>query len=184
MTNEQLAEQCKRRDEAAFQELMRRYMKQIFNFARQYTQTSEDAEDVTQDTFFKVWKYIGRYTTGRTFKPWLYTIARNTALDFLKKKRPASFSDLDNPETDVQFADTLEDPEPLAPEVFERAALVGQLETALVDIHPEHRTVLLLHYKENMTFEEIAAIVNKPMNTVKSWHHRALIKLKKLLIVC
>jgi len=181
MTDEQLAEQCRARDEAAFQELMKRYMKQIFHFARQYTHTTEDAEDVVQDTFFKVWKYIKKYTKGRAFKPWLFTIARNTALDFLKKKRPALFSEMDSGETDVQYAETLEDPEPLAPEIFHNAALAIQIGEAMDTLHPDHRAVLVMHYQENMTFEDIAITVDKPMNTVKSWHRRSLIRLKKLL---
>lgn len=179
--DEGLAEKSKKKDELAFQELMRRYMRQILNFARQYSKTSEDAEDIAQDTFFKVWKYIGRYDKGRQFKPWLYTIARNTALDFIKKKKASAFSDLDDTENDLSFADTLEDPEPLQPEIFENAALTEIVNRALEEIHPDHRAVLLLHYREGMTFDEIAMIVHRPMNTVKSWHRRALMKLRDIL---
>ena len=181
ITDEELAEISKNRDEAAFQELVRRYMKQIFNFARQYSKTSEDAEDIAQDTFLKVWKYIKRYSKGRSFKPWLYTIARNTALDFIKKKKAISFTDLDDDENDMRFADTIEDVEPLQNEVFENAALVAKLTENLVFLHPDHRAILVMHYHEEMTFDEIADIVGKPMNTVKSWHRRALLKLRELL---
>ena len=180
-TDEDLALACKKHNEQAFAELMKRYVKQIYNFSRQYIRTSEDAEDVAQDTFFKVWKYIGQYSAGRKFRPWLFTIARNTALDFIKKKKALSFSDLDDDENDLRFADTLEDTEPLAPELFEAAEISGKLTAILEQIHPEHRAVLMMHYREGMTFEEIAVVVGKPMNTLKSWHRRALIKLKSLL---
>jgi RNA polymerase sigma-70 factor (ECF subfamily) len=180
-SDEELAEKCRGKDEFAFQELMRRYMRPIFNFARQYSKASEDAEDIAQDTFFKVWKHIGRYTENRQFRPWLYAIARNTALDFIKKKKSAVFSDLDDTENDLQFADTLEDPEPLAPEIMEKAALVDVVNEALEGIHPDHRAVLLLHYHQEMTFDEIAVVVGRPMNTVKSWHRRALFKLRDIL---
>jgi len=181
-TDEELAEFCKEHDDNAFQDLMRRYLKQIFNFARQYTHTSEDAEDVTQDTFFKVWKYIGRYTAGKKFKPWLFTIARNTALDFVKKKKSSPFSDLDDHENNIAFADTLEDPEPLPPEIMENNSIAVHVANALQSLHPDHRAILLLHYREDMTFDEIGEIVGRPMNTVKSWHRRALLKLRDILV--
>lgn len=180
-SDEELAEACKNKDESAFQELMHRYIRQIFNFCRQYAKSVEDAEDIVQDTFFKVWKYVGRYTSGRQFRPWLYTIARNTALDYIKKKKAAVFSELDDLANDLSFADTLEDTGPSPAELFGNAALAEKLAVALEELHPDHRAVLTLHYRENMTFDEIADVVGRPMNTVKSWHRRALLKLKGLL---
>ena len=181
LTDEELAEKCRAKDGAAFQELMHRYMRQIFNFSRQYAKTSEDAEDIAQDSFFKVWKYIGRYGKCRQFRPWLYTIARNTALDHIKKKKASPFSDLDDTDNDLQFAETLEDPLPLQPELFETAAMAKEVGIALDRLHPDHRAVLILHYREEMTFDEIALVVGRPMNTVKSWHRRALAKLRDML---
>ncbi|MBU6231158.1 MAG: RNA polymerase sigma factor [Patescibacteria group bacterium] len=180
-TDEELAELSRQKDEVAFRELMQRYMKQIFNFARQYARTAEDAEDIAQDSFFKVWKYIGRYGKGRQFRPWLYTIARNTALDHLKKKRAASFSELDDVENDLLFVDTLEDTEPLAHEAFDNARMSERVIAALDFLHPDHRAILILHYREEMTFDEIASVVGRPMNTVKSWHRRALLRLREIL---
>ncbi len=181
MSDEDLAEACKNKDEFAFQELMHRYMRQIVNFSRQYAKAVEDAEDIAQDTFLKIWKHIGRYSKGRQFRPWLYAIARNTALDFLKKKKPSVFSDLDDATNDLAFADTLEDTEPSPAELSSRAALAGELAGAMLDLHPDHRAILILHYRENMTFDQIALIVDRPMNTVKSWHRRALLRLKDSL---
>ncbi len=181
MTDEELAEACKKRDSLAFQELTTRYLRQIFNFVRQYSKTTEDAEDIAQDAFFKVWKNIKKYGTGRAFKPWLFAIARNTALDFVKKRKAMPFSDLDDTDNDLSFADTLEDAEPLAPELFENAALAARLDAVRSQLHPDHQSVLVLHYVHEMTFDEIAKVVDKPMNTVKSWHRRALIRLRELL---
>ena len=167
-TDEQLAELCRKGDEIAFQELMRRYVKPIFGFVRQYTKTEEDAEDVSQDAFFKAWKYIKQYKKGKAFKPWLYAIARNTALDFLKKRKAIVFSKLDDAEEETFFADTLVDTEPLAAEVFDQIKSAEELKSALDILHPDHRSVLIMHYNEEMTFDEIADSIGKPMNTVKS----------------
>ncbi|MDE2041381.1 MAG: RNA polymerase sigma factor [Patescibacteria group bacterium] len=180
-TDEELVERSKHKDERAFEELMRRYMRQIFNFSRQYARAQEDAEDIAQETFFKVWKYLGKYTAGRQFRPWLYTIARNTALDHLKRKKAAPFSDLDDPENDLSFADTIEDPDPLPSEIFENTQRSQEVLRAMDSLHPEHRAILVLHYHEDMTFEEIAVVVGRPMNTVKSWHRRALMRLRQHL---
>jgi RNA polymerase sigma-70 factor (ECF subfamily) len=180
-SDEQLAESCKRHNEYAFQELMFRYMRPIFNFARQYVKTSEDAEDIAQDTFFKVWRYIKRYTKGRQFRPWLYTIARNTALDYIKRKKISLFSELDDDENDLQFADTLEDNEPLPHELFHSKDMAKHVTNAMQELHPDHRAILMMHYKDEMTFDEIASIVKRPMNTVKSWHRRALMRLREIL---
>ena len=178
-TDEELVALSKEGDDLAFQELMRRYVKPIYNFARQYVRAEADAEDVAQDTLFKTWKYLKRFKAGSAFKPWIYTIARNTALDHIKKKKSVRFSELDNQESDMQFSDTLHDAEPLPPELFERAELANELREVLETLHPDHRAVISMHYHEDMTFEEISETINVPMNTVKSWHRRSLIRIRE-----
>ena len=178
-TDEQLAELCKAGDDAALQEIMRRYMAPLFSFARHYVQSPEEAEDIIQDTFFKTWKYIHKYTSGKSFKPWIYTIARNTALDFIKKRKIILFSDLDDAETDTSFEQNISDEGLLPSDIFERAESVTMVQKALDTLHPDHKTIMVMHYHEEMTFEDIAEIIGKPMNTVKSLHRRALIKMKK-----
>ena len=108
-------------------------------------------------------------------------VTRNTALDYIKKKKTLSFSELNNVEEDISFADTLRDPEPLPSEIFDRAQLKTEVMNALNTLHPDHRAVLIMHYHEEMTFDEIAVVMKKPMNTVKSWHRRALEKIRLLL---
>jgi RNA polymerase sigma-70 factor (ECF subfamily) len=112
---------------------------------------------------------------------WLYTIARNTALDHIKKKKAIVFSELDDNENDLAFVDTLEDRAPLQAEIFDDAAMAETLTRTVKLLHPDHQTVISLHYQEEMTFDEIAKIMKRPMNTVKSWHRRALIHLRELL---
>ncbi len=180
-SDEDLAAASQKGDTASFQELMTRYMNPIYNFVRQYARVDEDTEDITQDAFLKAWKHIDQFKKGKPFKPWMYTIARNTALDYIKKKHASAFSALDDTENDLSFADTLHDPEPLPPEVFDRAKLAQELVLALSNIPADHQAVMMMHYRDEMTFDEIALVVGKPMNTVKSWHRRALIRLRELL---
>ncbi len=180
-SDNELALSAQAGDDRAFQELMRRHLRPIWVFSRQYAKTDEDTEDIVQDAFYKAWKYLKRFDARKAFRPWLYAIARNTALDHLKKRRSSSFSELHNDETDTEFADTLEDTEPLAHETFEQRELAEELSKSMKDLQPEYKSVLSMHYTEGMTFKEIAEILGKPMNTVKSWHRRALQKVKKYL---
>lgn len=176
--DEALAEFVKKGDDRAFGAIIDRYLDHIFNFARQYAKSDEDTEDIVQDSFFKAWKHISKFQKGKTFRPWLFTIVRNTALDHIKRRKAMVFSELDNVEEDMAFADTLSDSEPLPPEIFDQKILEADVNQALSILHPEHRAVLLMHYQQEMTFDEIANVMAKPMNTVKSWHRRALTKLR------
>ncbi len=166
--------------ETAFRELMLKYIEAIYNFAKQYSKTEDDAEDITQDTFFKAWKHLKNFDAEKPLKPWLYAIARNTALDHIKRRRSSAFSELDGNDTELQFSDTLEDEEPLADEEFEKREIAEEVSEALKTLDPDHRAVMEMHYREDLTFNEIAEVMKKPMNTVKSWHRRALGRIRSL----
>ena len=180
-TDEALVESSKTGDDLAFRELMSRYVKPIFNFARQYSHNNEDSEDIAQRRFLQ------GVETHKTLqeRPCLQAVdlchSQNTALDHVKKKRATVFSALDDDENDIAFADTIADTEPLAHEIFERRQSAEELDTVMDVLHPDHRAVLVMHYREEMTFNEIAEATGKPMNTVKSWHRRALFKLRDKL---
>jgi len=180
-TDEELAALVKKGDDEAFSALMGRSVDHIFNFVRQYIPAKEDAEDVVQDSFFKAWKHIRRFKRGRKWKPWLFTVARNTALDHIKKKKAVSFSSLDQAEDSLSFADTLEDAEPLPSDSFADAESAALLKAPLAELPADYQSVITLHYRDELTFEEIAEVLDKPMNTVKSWHRRALIKLRGIV---
>ncbi len=181
LTDEELVELWKDGDNDSFQQLMNRYLKQILNFVFQYVRSTEEAEDTVQDTFLKAWKNLGKFKTGKKWKPWIYTIARNTALDYIKRRKTIPFSSLDNENNNEQFSETLEDTEILANQIFEQTQNIQELSVAMSKLCPEYHSVLILHYQEEMTFEEISAIMDTPMNTVKSWHRRALEQIKTLL---
>ena len=170
-------------DVSAMEEVIKRHFNSVFNFVYRYVFDKEVAEDVTQDTFYKVWKNIHQFDQTRKFKTWLLTIAKNTANDSFKKKKAVAFSNFETAGEDNVLEESLEDPLPLAEELFERKELVGELERALENIEPHYRSTLLLHYHEHLKFAEIAEIFEKPLNTIKSWHRRSLIALRKELRV-
>lgn len=174
-TDEELARDSAKGDSEAFDILMKRYLAHVYNFLRRYGGDT-DAEDLTQETFFKAWKNIKRFKTGASFKTWLFTIARNTAFDKLRKKKPMLFSDAES-DKGLSIEETIQNPE-LLEDIFSKAEDAELLEKELLTLSPDDRAILLLHYREEMTFEEIAVVLKKPMNTVKSRHRRALLALR------
>lgn len=170
------------KDEAELiSDLVKRYLKSVYNFALRLVNDREAAEDIAQETFIKTWKNLGRFETGRNFKTWLLTIAHNTAIDWLRKKRVLVFSDFENDNGDNSFVDSIADPTPLPEEMMAQKETGKLLEKALVKLSLLDREILTLHYEQNLTFEEIGQILNQPLNTVKSRHHRALATLRKFL---
>ena len=180
MTDEELVEDILGGKEGSFDVLVHRYTTSIYNFAYRLTGNVEYAEDITQETFIKVWKNIKRYKSSYAFKSWIFTIARNTATDFLRKRKSIVFSSLDTIE-DHSFESNIPDDKILPMESLIKLEDVELLNGTLVKLPTDYQTVLLLHYQNDMTFEEIGKIMGKPLNTVKSWHRRSLIKLRELL---
>jgi len=180
-TDEELAVQCQHKDEAAFQELVRRHTGPLFNFLYRYTRDRQTTEDLTQETFIKGWRHIKKFDPRRRFNTWLFTIARRTALDALKKKRNLVFSDFENEEGKNVFLETTEDPSPPPILQAEHKAFRGLFLKALDTIPGRYREVLLLRYTDDQTFDEIASILGRPLNTIKSWHRRGLTLLKEKL---
>lgn len=158
-------------DEKSLEILIKQYLKPIYNFVYRYAGNAQDAEDITQDVFVKVWRNLKKFDRQKSFKAWIFTIAKNTSIDFLKKKKTIPLSSFD----------TLIDPSPLPYEILEQKGMGEMLSRAINKLSPKYRTVLSLSYNKHLTFREIAESLNEPLNTVKSRYRRALIILKKFL---
>lgn len=169
-------------DAQAFEELVNMYTKQVYAFVYRSIADKNDASDIVQEVFLKVWRHLDSFDTTLPFKPWLFAIARRTTIDWLRKRRSVTFSDLSfDEENDGSFEANLPDPEPLPDELFTHKELAVELEAALAKLPPDDSMIVLLHLHDELTFEEIAGVMQKPMNTVKSQYRRALIKLRKIL---
>ena len=168
-------------DTEAFEALVFRYLKPLYNFAYRLTGDTHEAEDIMQDTFLKVWKNLKKYRRGENFKTWIFAIARNTTTDYLRKKKHFVFSDFEYEEGN-SLTDNLADPAPSPDELFVRREGKEALEKALAKLAPLYREVILLHYREDFTFDEIGKITGKPLHTVKSQHRRGIEKLREYFI--
>ena len=115
-TDEDLVRAHRAGERDAFAVLANRYLSPLYNFAYRLSGKKEEAEEITQETFFKIWKHLPRFRTEEKFKTWAYAILRNSAIDALRKKRSAVFSDFETEDWGIE--DTLADTERLADEVF------------------------------------------------------------------
>jgi RNA polymerase sigma-70 factor, ECF subfamily len=165
-------------DEAAFSEIVKIYLRPIYNFVYRLTSDRDAAEDLTQEAFVKAWKNMKRYDPKRNFKTWIFTIAKNTTFDWLKKKKEIPFSRFTDEEGE-NWLDNIKDENILPDEILERKNIAEELEKILEKIPLHYRAILLLHYKEDFSLHGIAEILNEPYNTVKSRHQRGLKRLKK-----
>ena len=180
-TDEEIIEIYKSGDREIFKELIARYTSPIFNFTAHLVGKNE-ATDITQEVFIKVWKNLKKFDPRKaSFKTWLFTIAKNTSIDFLKKKRALLFSDLEN-EKLPDFSENIPDDKLLPDELLQKLQDSDLLNKTLEKLREDHRTVLILRYQEDMTFEEIGKVLGKPLNTVKSYHRRAILELRKMIL--
>jgi RNA polymerase sigma-70 factor (ECF subfamily) len=168
-------------DAGAFSVLVGRYSRDVYGFVFFMAKNVSDAEDITQETFVKVWKNLKKFKPEQRFKSWLMTIARNTTIDYIRKRRHAVFSDFDDEEGSNAIVETLADDERLADEIASIAESAEQTTEAVSKLSDIYRSVLALRYESGLSFEEISKILKKPVNTVKSQHRRALIALRKIV---
>ncbi|MFA7319729.1 MAG: RNA polymerase sigma factor [Parcubacteria group bacterium] len=176
-----LTRACLEGDELAFKELLDKYLKPIHSFLFYMVKDTSAAEDLTQETFIKVWKNLRKFDQEKSFKTWLFAIAKNTALDFLKKKKTTPFSFFEDEEGNNRLDDVSENLI-LPDEILERKDIVREMEDELAKIPEKYRVILTLHYKEDFTLSEIAEILGRPYNTIKAYHSRALLQLKKAFL--
>lgn len=168
-------------DEAAFEELVSRYQKALPRFLARYLPDRGLIEEIFQETFIRVYRKADSFEEGRKFKTWCYTIALNLARTEITRlgRRPRAAS-IDGAAGDDEGAlkDVLVGPED-PPERSLEARETGELVRRAVDeLSPKHREVFLLYQYEDMSYEEIAQAVGRPVGTVKSQMHYALKDLK------
>ena len=169
----------RRGDPDAFDALLARYQNRLYRYLLRLTANPAAAEDLFQETWLKVITRIHRYDDRRPFEPWLFTVARNLALDHLRKVSPQS---LDEPSASGETrAARLEADDPGSLERLLAREQQGLLERKLEALPALYREALSLRFEEEMTFEEIAEVLRAPASTVKSRVQRALSTLRKAL---
>jgi RNA polymerase sigma-70 factor (ECF subfamily) len=165
-------------DKDAFRQLVELHQDRLYGLVYSMVSNREQAEDLIQEIFVKAYFALESFEGQSSFYTWLYRIASNHCLDYLRKNRPDQIS-IDRPlseDSDMTFSDTLEAPRTDLPEASvedpsEAAALLAALE-------PEQRLILSLRELEGRSYEELAEMMKCPVNTIKSRLNRAREALK------
>ncbi|OGH91911.1 MAG: hypothetical protein A2534_00255 [Candidatus Magasanikbacteria bacterium RIFOXYD2_FULL_39_9] len=168
-------------DETALQSLVRKHTTGVYNFVAQLVGYGQNAEDVSQEAFIKAWKSLKKFDLDKKFKPWLYRIARNSAIDFLRQRKATVPLVNTYDDEEVNEADYVVDPEPLPLEQAISSETKEAIQKLVNSLPSIYSTVLKLYYLEEFSLPEIAEILNESIDTVKSKHRRALIKLRELV---
>ena len=169
-------------DPEIFAQLVQRYERELFSYLRRYLGTAEMAEDVFQAAFLQVHLKCDQFEEGRRFRPWLYTIATNQAIDAQRRNRRHRMVSIDrtgdrNDEEVGKLANLLEsnDSDPLEKvSEFESAAWVQK---ALDELSDQMRNVVTLVYYQGLKYREAAEVMGIPVGTVKSRLHAAILRL-------
>jgi RNA polymerase sigma-70 factor, ECF subfamily len=183
-TDEQVLVQAARQgDIGAFEELVKRYDRNVFRIANHITQNREDAEDVVQDAFLKAYQNLGQFQGQSKFYTWLVRIAVNEALMRLRRRRPERMVSLDEDiKTDEdsmprEVADWAPNPEQL----YTQAELKDILGKTIQGLPPSFRTVFVLRDVEGLSTEETADALELSVPAVKSRLLRARLQLRERL---
>lgn len=157
-----LVKRCLNDDQTAMLALVDRFRGRVFGLCYRMLANREDAEDAAQETFVRVLKNLAKWDPNRDFEPWLLAIAGNRCRTALasRRRRPSSHS----------IVEPLPDRRP-----DERAAkhLAEEVQLGLQRLRPDHRQAFVLFHQHELSYEQIAETMSRPLGTVKTWIHRA-----------
>ncbi len=178
-----LVQKARTGDQHAFAQLLNRYWDSVYFMILKMAHNKDDAEDLTIEAFGKAFKFIHNYEPEFAFSTWLFKIANNNAIDFLRKQRTKTISidsqgrdaDEDNP---VQLQSDTPDPE----EVMIHKQKAEFLKTIVKELKPRYSRLVHLRYFEEYSYEEIAETLNLPLGTVKAQLFRAKMLLYHIIM--
>ena len=184
MTEQELVERAKKGDETAFEVLVTDNEKRIYNLCRRLTGNPEDAAELTQEAFLNAWRGLSRFQGESSFSTWLYRLASNACIDFLRKEKRRQNLSMTVSLDDEEEARQVELPdERYAPEgELERAEARRAVAEGLEKLTAEHRQVLVMREINGMSYAEIGAALELEEGTVKSRIARARLALRKILV--
>lgn len=156
----------------AFEEVVRHYSEKLYWQIRRMVMCHDDANDILQNVFIKVWKNLDSFRSDSKLSTWLYRIAMNESLDFLRKQHAAlSVSGIDDPEV---VANLLR-----ADEYFDGDEIQIELQQAISQLPPTQRTVFNLRYFDEMKYSEMSKVLKTSEGALKASYHIAVQKISK-----
>lgn len=182
MTEQELIHSARKGDSMAFGELMQAHQDKIYTLCYRMTGNAEDAADLTQEVFLSAWRSLSRFQEQSSFGTWVYRMATNASIDFLRREKRRQVLSMtmeeDSEERQAQVPDERYSPHRLLEQKEARQAVVD----ALAALSPEHRQVLVLREMEGLSYQEIGQLLELEEGTVKSRIARARLALRDFLI--
>ena len=173
MDEKQLIKNAAAGDAAAFETLVERYQKQVYNLALRMVNNESDAEDLAQEAFIRAWRSLGSFQYTSQFSTWLYRLTSNICIDFLRAKKRRKVISLTMLRDDEDSQWDLPDTEPLPEQQMIAAEDRAALARALASLDPDYRQVLTLRIVNECSYQQISQILGIAEGTVKSRLSRA-----------
>jgi RNA polymerase sigma factor (sigma-70 family) len=160
-----LVRRCLKGRADAMRELVERFQAEVFGLCVRLLTHRQDAEDVTQETFLRVFRSLRGWDAARPLRPWILGIAVNRCRTWMSRRvrRP-------------ELADYLHETA-ARDDADDSAELVAEIRTALATLRPEYRSVFVLFHEQGRSYEEIAAAHGRPVGTIKTWLHRTRLEI-------
>lgn len=182
MTEQELVHSAQKGDTSAFGQLVEAHQSKIYSLCYRMTGNAEDAADLTQEVFLSAWRSLSRFQEQSSFGTWVYRMATNASIDFLRREKRRQVLSMtmeeDSEERQAQVPDERYSPHRLLEQKEARQAVVD----ALAALSPEHRQVLVLREMEGLSYQEIGQLLDLEEGTVKSRIARARLALRDFLI--
>ncbi len=169
-----LIQNAKQGNQAAFTALLDIYWTEVYHFILKRTENETDTEDITIETFAKAFDKLNSYNEKFAFNTWLITIAKNVHIDLIRKRKASGFVNLDN--DDEYLFQTIADDDSIEDQLIYEQNLVT-LKKCIKQLKPHYQQIIQLRYFQERGYNEIAEIINEPLNNVKI----KLLRAKKLL---
>jgi RNA polymerase sigma-70 factor, ECF subfamily len=167
-----IARGLRRRDPDLLDRLIEQYQHRLLRYLIHLSGNRELAEDLFQETWIRVLERGQQYDGKHEFSTWLYAVARNLTIDYLRKKAPVSLDGLMEDETHASLEPA--DTRPVAWEVVQQNEQAERISAALIGIPAEYREAIVLRFQDGLDLQEIAAVIGAPLGTVKSRLYRGL----------
>jgi len=162
-------------DEQSLEFLIKKYLKPIYSFVYKNVGDVAAAEDVTQEVFVKIWKNLKKFDQKREFKPWLFQIAKNTSIDYLRKRKTIPFSRFENEKGQNVLTETMAED---SPDILDILSDKNRMAAIMETLSPDEQKIINLRHRDGLSFKEISDVFGESINTIKSRYRRIILNLR------
>ncbi len=165
-----------------FEELVRRYQRPIIGYVFRMLNNYDASLDVTQEVFIKVYNSLEKYSSEYKFSTWLYRIAHNAAIDYMRRNYSVNQQSLEAENADGTYQLQIESPQPTPEQERERSEWRTEIEAVVKCLPTVYRELILLRHTQDLSYDEIAEITNLPLGTVKNRLFRAREMMREMFV--